>query len=384
MHIISGVVAYALGYHDKQIEKDVDKLLESDPANHILHGYFDQIFKRHAELLTRHRNQNALVSAIDALLSGSQEKDSLYKRLCFNFTIHSICLFYKPVSDKYFKKSSFARYLEREWLHYNSKIGLDNAKVAVNEYLVSSADKSFFDSKAGIINGSLDGLYMSMPKIGSIAVEARKAFYFDFASHAVKAVEMSHVWRWIFGESQEIYSEKKINKFSVVYKEFHKSTMAIMLQDQESGAGKQSGKDRPSGESENCSLVLTCPACGVGMRVKLPINTSKGRCGKCRSEFVLKGDGSGGVWAERVGGERESFHGSSDNSEPVDLSEALTMLGLSDGATSADIKSAYRKKISEYHPDKVHSLGDKLKKVALDETQKLNDAIDVLKRGGML
>jgi len=52
--------------------------------------------------------------------------------------------------------------------------------------------------------------------------------------------------------------------------------------------------------------------------------------------------------------------------------------------TREQIKSAYRKKISEYHPDKVNGLGDKLKALAEEESKRINLAIEVLKKSGYL
>ena len=39
-----------------------------------------------------------------------------------------------------------------------------------------------------------------------------------------------------------------------------------------------------------------------------------------------------------------------------------------------DIKKAYQIKIKEYHPDKVDSMGEDLKKLAEEETKKINEA----------
>ena len=58
---------------------------------------------------------------------------------------------------------------------------------------------------------------------------------------------------------------------------------------------------------------------------------------------------------------------------PEELIHAI-VLGLRGKVTMVDVRSAYRKSIAEYHPDKVAHLGDKLRKVAADEAVKINTA----------
>lgn len=50
------------------------------------------------------------------------------------------------------------------------------------------------------------------------------------------------------------------------------------------------------------------------------------------------------------------------------------VLGIKRGATRDDIKKAYYEKIKEYHPDKVATLGEDLKKLAEERTKEINEA----------
>jgi hypothetical protein len=56
------------------------------------------------------------------------------------------------------------------------------------------------------------------------------------------------------------------------------------------------------------------------------------------------------------------------------------ILELNLNASPIEIKAAFKKKMSSYHPDKVIGLGDKLKKVAEEETTLLNVAYQTLKK----
>lgn len=51
-------------------------------------------------------------------------------------------------------------------------------------------------------------------------------------------------------------------------------------------------------------------------------------------------------------------------------------LGLKGKVSISDVRRAYREKICSYHPDKVSHLGEKLRKIAEEETKLLNEAFD--------
>lgn len=51
-----------------------------------------------------------------------------------------------------------------------------------------------------------------------------------------------------------------------------------------------------------------------------------------------------------------------------------TLLDISPQASFEEIKQAYRKRITEYHPDKVAMLGPELRRLAEEMTKKINDA----------
>lgn len=67
-------------------------------------------------------------------------------------------------------------------------------------------------------------------------------------------------------------------------------------------------------------------------------------------------------------------------SKKMDLNFACNVLGISESASTDEIKSAYKIKIKEYHPDKVSTLGKELQELAKTKTQVINSAYEFLKK----
>jgi uncharacterized membrane protein len=63
---------------------------------------------------------------------------------------------------------------------------------------------------------------------------------------------------------------------------------------------------------------------------------------------------------------------------PTKKRNCETLLGLSEIYTQEELKQAFRKKMAQYHPDKVEHLGEKLKEVALRESIAIQEAYKYL------
>ena len=375
---------YALGISDSQMTKDAQRAFEIDPANHILHGFFEPIFTRHTELIIHNKKQINLIRLIDVLIKNiDSDPAATYRSICFNFTVDSICSFHPSlVEDGYFSSNPLSDYIEREWGFFDSKIGLGVHKSQVETLLAIDRERRIFAGQIGKTDGVLADIYALTGKIGAFAVEIRKPFY-TFAGKT-KMPDLIQVWRWIFGPHKDRLYERHALEFANIYVEFHKSTLSIMGLDKEAQSTEQPKRSEKIHEQDKGYFVtFPCPTCRVTMRLNLPINSSKGRCGKCKATFVIKGDDKGNIWPEAVHEEHShaSYNSSSGSRE---ITDALFLLGLEWGATREEIKTAYRKKVSEYHPDKVHGLGEKIQQIALEETQKLNKAVEELRNNGML
>lgn len=60
-------------------------------------------------------------------------------------------------------------------------------------------------------------------------------------------------------------------------------------------------------------------------------------------------------------------------------SDPYEVLGIKRGATHEEVRSAYREKCKQYHPDLVRNLGPKLRALAESELKAINDAYEKLK-----
>ncbi len=75
--------------------------------------------------------------------------------------------------------------------------------------------------------------------------------------------------------------------------------------------------------------------------------------------------------------QRSSRARAEKSESPVD---SYQILGIDSSASAAEIQSAYRTRIHEYHPDKVAHLGEELQKVAHRKTLEIQQAYEQLRR----
>jgi DnaJ like chaperone protein len=64
----------------------------------------------------------------------------------------------------------------------------------------------------------------------------------------------------------------------------------------------------------------------------------------------------------------------------MDLISACRILQVNSNASIDQIKTAYKNRIKEYHPDKVANLGNDIKVLAEKKTQEINRAYEFLKK----
>jgi len=55
------------------------------------------------------------------------------------------------------------------------------------------------------------------------------------------------------------------------------------------------------------------------------------------------------------------------------------LLGVSQGCSPEEVASAYRRKVSEWHPDKLDTMAQELREYATRRTARLNEAFQKLR-----
>ena len=142
---------------------------------------------------------------------------------------------------------------------------------------------------------------------------------------------------------------------------------------------EEAKKENDSFQDDIDKRIITCPSCKQKLRIRLPLHRNISKCIKCSTKFELRMDESGYIYITKLD-EKGKSHG--DESEINTIDNCFEILEISQNSTPTEIKSAYRKRMMEYHPDKVDKLGSKLKKTAEEESKKLNTAYSILKENG--
>jgi hypothetical protein len=121
------------------------------------------------------------------------------------------------------------------------------------------------------------------------------------------------------------------------------------------------------GGFEATGLIVDCPSCFVTVRLHGVADVAAVTCPECGDRFEIRITDSGHVHVyQRVS--RSPDYARDEDNDPY------AVLGVPSTATAEEIKSAFRKRMQEYHPDRVAPLGVRLRALAEEETKRINRA----------
>lgn len=311
------------------------------------------------------------------LLKAGCTSEQQFNILNFNIAAYSLELCRNAIlKTGHFKQETFEAYISREWkASYNSNKNSPQ-KSELCHLLGSAKEKLKFTKLIGKSESpdQCDRLYFPKSQMIGFILEERAPRYNNQGKNICP--EEIELWRWIFGEDKDHIFQKTRTDFIKLFNDVNTNTRELLnLKDSDSNTDQIKSKANSTQDKKDHFTTLKCPSCSSLIRFDLPITNSLGKCGGCKAPFIIKGDNQGNIWLE----------GQQATSQPrpnQDVIEALALLGLDENPTKEQIKSAYRRKISEYHPDKVHALGDKLKNLAAEESKKINLAVETLKKSG--
>lgn len=86
---------------------------------------------------------------------------------------------------------------------------------------------------------------------------------------------------------------------------------------------------------------------------------------------------------EELSNEAESSHKQKERNtghgDKLSPDQAFSILGVKMDSTNQEIKAAYKKKVMEYHPDRVQTLGEEIKELAARKIKQVNEAYKMIK-----
>lgn len=94
-----------------------------------------------------------------------------------------------------------------------------------------------------------------------------------------------------------------------------------------------------------------------------------------RPQFILLGIAIGHLYDMGIFSKRTA----SPESKP-DVRDAYSVLGVDAHASMAEIDTAYRRKMSDYHPDKVANAAEEIKALAETRAREINAAYETLRK----
>lgn len=136
--------------------------------------------------------------------------------------------------------------------------------------------------------------------------------------------------------------------------------------------------DQKSAQIKTDGTLIDCQSCGQKLRIQPSLESREYNCPTCKSKFhaSLSNGVISVVFVKSV------VSGSSFENENVliTLRDAYSIFEADATSSWETIELNRRRLIQKYHPDKVASLGPKLKIVAEVEVKRINEAYEVLRK----
>jgi len=356
-------IGYALAGLDWWGRPTPKRRAEVEPRS--LNGLFNPIFERYIAI--ERRVPSVLRTMIDEVLHKTGCLTPTHSSMLnLNLAIYSILLILhvrKNAGDDEINEDILDA-VEREWGLALRKSGAIGVKAALTEQLGNPTDLEMFL----IYHGNpdrytpVDELDYARSRVLGFLLSLRGERFVELTTSGGDQ-DGTFLWNWTFGQTMD----KQLLRLSGEM--FH---LKIALgQDTLTLYGIGPGPAVPE------EIILPCPNCSKRVRLTLPPKAMTGRCGACKHPFRVVMEPHQ-IYLAAI----PATAGRSSDDDQVML--ALQTLGVKGRGVPGEIRTAYRKRMSEYHPDKVNSLGPKIRALAEEETKEINTALEILRRAGYL
>ena len=144
-------------------------------------------------------------------------------------------------------------------------------------------------------------------------------------------------------------------------------------------ASKQSAsvrKTAASSSEEPIHKTVPCKVCAQKLRV--PLKTGTFSCPSCKAEF--RATFEDGVFSLVFADSAKEKQQTQSPDVAITLDDAYALFDASEGTPWEAIEAKRRKLLQQYHPDKVASLGPKLREVAAAEGKRINVAYALVRQ----
>ena len=337
---------------------------ESDDEPYPIQGLFQPIFERYVSI--ERRAPGTLRTLIDeALLKAGCLTPTNSTLLNLNLTVYSVLLLLEAGADVHSGPlpAQLIKVIERECEVVIKRSATVNLKGTLSELIGNKTDRHAFavHYATPTARASADDLFYSRATVIGFLASLRSETFRVVASESQR-LDGLFMWRWAFARSLD-------KNFMRLQQEIHGLVEAV----REDTLALYGIETKPAPDE----AILPCPSCTRRIRFALPPIAMIGRCSACKQPFQV-------VIEAHIVTLKSMAEPSSPGNQGRAVQEALEVLGLSGQPSRAEMKAAFRKRMSEYHPDKVSTLGPKIKALAEQESKEINSAMDTLRQAGMI